>query len=103
MKLSFSEFCLILFSVPLPIYRNFSGSFVNETYGWRVITLLLCLFVKHFVQMTHKNTMIWKWVLIFWDHFTFKALCHLETYLFVWKCLCMVYIGTLTVAHIACF
>jgi len=65
MRLSFTEFFSILFGVPLPVYRNFSGSFENETYGWRDMTLLLCLFVMHFVQMTHKNTLIWEWVLIF--------------------------------------
>ena len=55
MKLRFAEFCFILFGVPLPVYRIFSGSFENESYGWRDITLLLCLFVMHFVQMTHKK------------------------------------------------
>ena len=55
MKLSFTEFCFILFGEPLSIYRNISGSFENETYGRRDTTLLLCLFVVHIVQMTHKK------------------------------------------------
>jgi len=49
MKFSFSEICCVLFGVPLPVYRNFSGSFENETYAWRDVTLPLCLLDMYFV------------------------------------------------------